>query len=111
MPSTELHNFFFNTKSIYYTIDQIHGLIFPTPFFSGDTRATRTLIYFILGGVFTTYICLDKGNFKNSNKIFFFFLFILSLVSFKTGLSRSDTGHIKTATGPLYNSGISISIY
>jgi len=111
MPSTELHNFFFNTKSIYYTIDQIHGLIFPTPFFSGDTRATRTLIYFILGGVFTTYICLDKGNFKNSNKIFFFFLFILSLVSFKTGLSRSDTGHIKTATGPLLIVIYSYSLY
>ncbi|MDA9623904.1 hypothetical protein N9S62_01350 [Pelagibacteraceae bacterium] len=100
-PPNELQDFFFNTKNIYYTIDQIHGLIFPTPFFAGDTRATKTLVFFIMGGVFTTYICLDRGNFKNSNKIFFFFLFVLSLVSFKTGLSRSDDPHIKVATGPL----------
>lgn len=111
LPSTELYNFFFNAKDIYYTIDQIHGLIFPTPFFSGDTRATRTLIYFILGGVFTTFICLDKDSFKNSNKIFFLFLFLLSLVSFKTGLSRSDTAHIKTATGPLLIVIYSYSLY
>ena len=102
LPPNELQDFFFNTKNIYYTIDQIHGLIFPTPFFAGDTRATKTLIFFIIGGVFTTYICLDRDNFTNSNKIFFFFLFILSLVSFKTGLSRSDDQHIKVATGPLF---------
>ena len=111
LPSTELYNFFFNAKDIYYTIDQIHGLIFPTPFFSGDTRATRTLIYFILGGVFTTFICLDKDCFKNSNKIFFLFLFLLSLVSFKTGLSRSDAPHIKSATGPLLLVVYTYSLY
>jgi len=107
----ELQDFLFNTKNIYFTMDQIHGLIFPAPFFSGDVRATKTLIFFIIGGVFTTYICLDKENFKNSNKVFFFFLFILSLVSFKTGLSRSDAPHIKSATGPLLLVVYTYSLY
>ena len=56
---------------------------------------------FVIGGVFSIFICLNENKFKKRNKYFFLFLFILALVSFKTGLSRSDNGHIRTATGPL----------
>lgn len=99
--SQEFSHFIFNTINIYSTIDQIHGLIFPAPFISGDTRATKTLLLFVIGGIFTILICFNKNNFNTNNKIFFLTLFILSLVVFKTGLSRSDSPHIKTATGPL----------
>ena len=47
-------------------MDQIHGLIYPIPFFSGDTRATKTLLMYVLGGVFTIFICLDKNKFNES---------------------------------------------
>ena len=97
----EYYDFIFNTLKIYQTMDQLHGLIYPIPFFSGDTRATKAVLFFVLGGIFTIFICLNKNNFNTKNKIFFLILFILSVASFKSGLSRSDEPHIKTATGPI----------
>lgn len=97
----ERYDFIYNSLKIYQTMDQIHGLIYPEPFFSGNTRATKAVLFFILGGLFTIFICLNKNNFNTKNKIFFLILFILSLASFKTGLSRSDAPHIKAATGPV----------
>ncbi len=99
-PDNEISAFFSNTLNIYKSIDQIHGIVFPEPF-SGNTRALRTLLLFVIGGVFSIFICLNQNKFNKRNKYFFLFLFILALVSFKTGLSRSDNGHIRTATGPL----------
>ena len=110
LPSDELKEFFSNTTNIYKTIDQIHGLIYPAPF-SDNSRGLKTLLFFVVGGIFSIFICLDKNKFNNNNKIFFLFLFILALVSFKTGLSRSDSGHIRTATGPLMIVLYSYSIY
>ena len=101
-PKSEIVAFFTNSYNVFLTVDQIQGLVYPFPFFSGDTRATKTLLYFVIGGVFTILICFNsKNKFNSTNKIFFLFLFILSLVSFKTGLSRSDSAHIKTSIGPL----------
>ena len=97
----EKNDFFYNTFKIFQTMDQIHGLIYPEPFFSGDARATKAVLFFVLGGIFTIFICLDRNNFNTKNKIFFLILFILSVASFKSGLSRSDEPHIKTATGPI----------
>lgn len=101
LDQNEINYFISNSINIYTTIDQIHGIIYPSPFFSSDSRATKTLLLFVVGGVFTIFICLDKNKFNNNNKIFFFILFFLSIASFKTGLSRSDAPHIKTAIGPL----------
>ncbi len=112
LPNDELAAFKLNTLNILSTVDQIQGLIYPIPFFSGDTRATKTLLFFIIGGVASILICFNKKNyFNNSNKIFFIFLFILSLISFKTGLSRSDSAHIKTAIGPLMLVILSYFVY
>lgn len=97
----EINDFLYNTITIFQTIDQIHGLIYPVPFFSGDARATKAVLFFVLGGIFTIFVCLNKNNFNTKNKIFFLILFLLSLASFKTGLSRSDGPHIKVATGPI----------
>ena len=104
LPVNELEAFVLNSKIIFLTLDQIHGLIFPTPLdfnISGGSRATKTLIFFVFGGVFTILLCLNKNHFNNQNKIFFVFLFFISLIAFKSGLSRSDAPHIKTAIGPL----------
>ena len=102
IPESEFLGFISNTMSIYTTIDIIHGLIYPTPFFSGDARATRTLIFFVLAGAFVISMALiKKSKFSNLNKIFFIFLFLGSLIFFKTALSNSDNGHIKIASGPV----------
>jgi len=102
IPVSEFLGFVANTISIYTTIDIIHGLIYPTPFFSGDARATRTLIFFVLAGAFVISMALiKKSKFSNLNKIFFVFLFLGSLIFFKTALSNSDNGHIKIASGPV----------
>ena len=39
----EFTHFISNTMTTYLTMDQIHGIIYPTPFFSGDARATKAL--------------------------------------------------------------------
>ena len=95
----ETSSFIFNTIKIYQTMDQIHGLIYPIPFLSGDTRSTKAVLFFVIGGIFTIFICLNKNNFNAQNKIFFIILFVLSIVYFKTALSRSDEPHIKSGTG------------
>ena len=50
IPNYEFEQFFINVKLAISTIDQIQGLIFPTPFLSLDTRATKALILFLITG-------------------------------------------------------------
>ena len=111
IPKTELHHFFKNTQLILSTIDYIHGLIFPTPFISQDTRATKTLILFLVTG----FLIIREINFlkKDDQQLMLIisFLFIISIVYFKYGLSRSDGGHIKIASGFLYIPLFSIIYY
>ena len=96
----ELMFFYKNTINIYSTIDILHGVIHPVPFFSGDTLTTRTLIYFVLTGVLIIILCFNKqSKISNKGRIFLIFFYILSLIAYKSGLSRSDSGHIKTASG------------
>ena len=96
----ELILFYENTINVYTTIDILHGIIHPVPFFSGDTLTTRTLIYFVLTGVLVIILCFNKqSKISNEGRIFLIFFYILSLIAYKSGLSRSDSGHIKTASG------------
>ena len=99
-PLDEIILFYENTINIFSSIDILHGIVHPIPFFSANTRATRTLIYFVLTGVLIIILCFNKKS-KISNKIriFLIFYYILSLIAYKSGLSRSDSGHIKTASG------------
>ena len=54
----------------------------------------------ILSGVLLfNYIFYKNINENNSNKIILLFLFISSIVFFKSGLMRSDTPHIKYTSG------------
>ena len=102
LPETEFINFINNTLNIYSTVDQIHGLIHPIPFFTDDARATKTMLFYVFSGTFVINIFFsNKDKFSNQNKVFFIFLFIASLVVYKSALSRSDSGHIRTSSGPI----------
>jgi len=96
----EFKEFIFNTIYIFNTSDFYNGLIFPTPFLSGNTRATKALLLIILTGIITIIFLFDKKQRINNNgKFFFLFLYIASLLVFKYALSRSDGGHIRTGIG------------
>ena len=100
IPNDEFIEFINSTSSLYLSMDYIHGLIYPTPFFSGDTRATKALLLILLSGIFVIIFNFNKKvKLSNCNKTFLLFIFIASLLIFKTGLSRSDTPHIKTSSG------------
>ena len=99
-----------NSKSLILSIDYIHGLIFPTPFLSQDARSTKSLILFLITG----FLILKDINHLNKDLKFIIlssFFFLISIVYFKYGLSRSDGGHIKIATSFLYIPFFSIIYY
>ena len=92
----EFIEFIINTYSIIETIEYIQGLIYPTPFFSKDTRSTKALLIILITGLLIINILLSKKNKNSFNlKLSLIFLFLISCVSFKIALSRSDTVHIK----------------
>jgi hypothetical protein len=98
----ELIQFTENTILIFSTLEYIHGLIFPTPFLSLDARSTKTLILFLATGFF---IIMGINKVSKNQQIFFMtlcILFTISIIYFKYGLSRSDSGHIRIASGFLY---------
>ncbi len=100
LPSHELNNFLTNSISILSTADYVNGLIYPTPFLSGDSRSTRALIFIVIAGILVVISNFNKNIKMNYyNKAFFIFLFIASVLVFKSGMMRSDTPHIKAASG------------
>jgi len=95
-PKDEFIAFYKNTINIFLTIEYIQGLIYPTPFFSGDARSTRALLLIIITGVLTINLLIKNNDEVNiESKLSLIFLFLLACVNFKTALSRSDTVHIK----------------
>jgi len=112
VPSLELKEFFYTTLSIYKSADYFNGLIYPTPFLSGDTRSTRALLLLILSGILIIIVNFNKNiKLTDNNKTLFLFIFIASLLIFKTALSRSDTPHIKVSAGFNFLLIYSIGLY
>ena len=110
IPKNEFNYFMSNSKSLILSIDYIHGLIFPTPFLSQDARSTKSLILFLITG----FLIVKDINHLNKDLKFIIlssFFFLISIVYFKYGLSRSDGGHIKIATSFLYIPFFSIIYY
>jgi len=100
LPSSEFSEFVNITLSVYANVDYYNGLIYPTPFLSGDARSTRALLLIIFGGILTILLSFNKKlKLSHESRILFIFLFIASILMFKTALSRSDTPHIKVAAG------------
>ena len=90
-----------NIKIIALSIDLIHGLKYPQPFFSigenpDGARATRGLLIQITAGLFVlNYLISNNTKIFTSKKVLFLFLFILSLIMYKNALGRSDASHIR----------------
>ena len=98
----EFKSFLYNTKEIYQTQDWIQGFIHPEPFSSDrhSSRATKILLILILSGLLIINLNFFKyKNISNESKILLIFIFIISVVMYKTALSRSDGPHIRSVTG------------
>jgi hypothetical protein len=98
----EFKSFLYNTKEIYQTQDWIHGYIHPEPFSSDQhsSRATKILLILILSGLLIINLNFFKyKNISNESKILLIFIFIISVVTYKTALTRSDGPHIRSVTG------------
>lgn len=98
---SEFKVFLHNSKTMILSIDLMHGLKYPVPFFSiGDdpngARATRGLLLQLSAGLFIlNYLISNKNKISNSKKTFFIFLFLLSFIMYKNALGRSDAPHIR----------------
>jgi hypothetical protein len=97
----EIIAFLNNTKSIVSSMDLMHGLKYPEPFFSLGTnqdgaRATRGLLLQLTAGIFVlNYLITNNDKKFNTKKVFFLFIFLLSFVMYKNALGRSDASHIR----------------
>ena len=100
IPSNEILAFFENTKSIFSTISYIDGFIYPTPFISKDARATRALLLIIITGILLIILNFNKNiNIRSETKIFFSFLYFISILIFGSAIVRADSPHIKSSSG------------
>jgi len=98
----EFKSFLYNAKNIYQSSDWSWGMIHPEPFSSErhSARATKVLLIIVLSGLLTINLNFFKyKNISNESKILLIFMLILSIVTYKTALGRSDGAHIRVATG------------
>ena len=96
----EFLNFQKNSMWVFSNIENIYGLIHPTPFGDqiGSSRAGKNIIILLFTSIFSVYFGISKNNkFTNSNKIFLIFLLLVSVLSYKTALGRSDGPHLRAA--------------
>ena len=66
-PPDEFNEFIINTKLALSTIEYVHGIIFPTPFFSMDARSTKIMVLFLITGYLTI---LEINTIKRKFKIY-----------------------------------------
>ena len=103
----EFYSLIENFILIVSNTDLVHGLDYPTPFFSiGEqhgTRATKGLLLQILAGILILKNTIfSKDNFPRNYKILLLFIFFLCLINYKNALGRSDGYHIKASTDIQY---------
>ena len=100
IPNNEIEEFFNQYVFILNISDYLIGIEFPQPFSDGSTRHTKALLLIIFSGVFLINYIFDKlKNESLESKFLLFFIFISSIVFFKSGLTRSDAPHIKYTSG------------
>ena len=109
-PNEEFFQFLNNTSLLFSTIEQVQGLIYPTPFLSNDTRSTKALLFFLITGFFILHLINQLEQKEKNFLLISSILFIIGIIYFKYGLSRSDSGHIRNASAFLYLSMIPIII-
>ena len=100
----EFKFFFKNMLILISSIDYLHGVPYPEPFFDiseskHGSRATKGLILQLIAGLLVTYKVFIKDDKTESKKrIFFIFLLMLSFVFYRTALGRSDSYHMKMSS-------------
>ena len=105
--------YLFQTAYLMVTnVDQASGIIYPTPFLSGEARFTKALLIYILSGVLLIIFCLKKDfEVPNSVKIFLISFYISSILVFKQTLTRSDSPHIIASSGISYLIIVSLILF
>ena len=98
----EVQNFFKNSFSISKYTDFIIGIEYPKPFdFDSSkhaSRGTKNLLLIILNGIFISYIILNKNlNISSNSKLYLVFFFFCAYINYKSGITRSDSYHMKQA--------------
>ena len=100
IPNNEFKEFINQYFVILNISDYLIGIEFPKPFTDKSTRHTKALLLIITSGVFLINFIFDKIKKENlESKFLLFFLFISSIIFFKSGLMRSDGPHIKYSSG------------
>ena len=100
VPSNELKELINQYIFIINISDYLIGIEYPEPFSNKSTRHTKALLLIILAGTFLiNYIFNEDNNESLQSKFLLLFLFISSVIFFKSGLTRSDTPHIKYTSG------------
>ncbi len=100
LPSDEIKEFFNQYIFIVNISDYLLGIEYPAPFSEGSTRHTKALLLIILSGVFLVNYIINSSDKESLNsKFILFFIFISSIIFFKSGLMRSDSQHIKYTSG------------
>ena len=100
IPDYEFKEFLKQYFIILNISDYLIGIEFPQPFSDKSTRHTKALLLIIFSGVFLiNYIFNKLKNESLESKFLLFFIFISSIIFFKSGLTRSDGPHIKYSSG------------
>ena len=114
IPKSEFYEFLNNSITILQNHELLNGIIHPQPFSDSknSSRATKILLLFIINGIILIEIIFSKKFEKiNALILYFFLFFILSIFSYKTGLSRSDGGHIEKGGALNYFLFLTLVIY
>ena len=100
IPNDEFKEFINQYFIIINISDYLLGIEYPKPFSEKSTRFTKALLLIVLSGVLLINFIFSKTKKENQNLNFFlFYLFVSSIIFFKSGLMRSDTPHIKYSSG------------
>lgn len=100
IPGDEFKEFLNQYFIILNVSDYLIGKEFPQPFSDGSTRHTKALLLIIFSGVFLINFIFDKFKKESlESKFLLFFIFVSSIIFFKSGLTRSDGPHIKYSSG------------
>ena len=100
LPNDEFKELFNQYYIIINISDYLLGMEYPEPFSDKSTRHTKALLFIVVSGVFLiNYIFSEKRKENLDSKLLLIFLFISSVIFFKSGLMRSDTPHIKYTSG------------
>ena len=100
LPEQELNEFLNQYIFVINISDYLLGIEYPEPFSEKSTRHTKALLLIVFSGIFLINYLFNTSNKENFNsKFVLFFIFIASIVFFKSGLMRSDAPHIKYSSG------------